>query len=98
QYPRDLLPDFARPKSPALHPSSSRPNFINELRDHITRVRTVLPRSSSATTPRLLFVGLSLWYDPAIWRSRAASRQVIVPAYIAPPRTSSTVRDHRLRS
>jgi hypothetical protein len=51
--------------------------FMNEFRDHIARV----PRSRSATTPRFPFVGLSLWYHPAISRRRAASRSVIFPAY-----------------
>jgi hypothetical protein len=54
---------------------------MNEFRDHIARVLTVLPRSSSGHDAARHFVGLSLWYDPAIWRSRAASRSVIVPAY-----------------
>jgi hypothetical protein len=54
---------------------------MNEFREHIARVLTFLPGSSEATTPLLPFVGLSLWYDPAIWRSGAASRSVIVPAY-----------------
>jgi hypothetical protein len=44
-------------------------------------VLTFLPLSRSATTRRVPFVGLSMWHDPAIWYSRAASRSLIVPAY-----------------
>src|SRR5512133_775046 len=38
---------------------------MNEFRDHIARVLTFLPRSSSATTP-VPFVDLSLWFDATV--------------------------------
>jgi hypothetical protein len=46
---------------------------MNEFRDHIARVLTFLPRSRSATTRRVPFVGLSLWYEPVAEPTRTNS-------------------------